>query len=66
MSKVRKEANGLCETLEVLRSPPAKFLDEEFIMQNALRLNVTRDDFEREHERQATMMRRGKSANTVL
>lgn len=66
MQKVRKQCNGLCETLQELKSPPAKFLEEEFLMQNALQLKVTRDDFEREHERQAVMLRRGKSANTVL
>lgn len=66
LQKVRKECCGLCETLMVLKSPPSKFLEEEFLMHNALRLNVTRDDFEREHERQAVMLRRGKSVNTVL
>lgn len=64
--KVRKQCNGLCETLQVLRSPPPKILEEEFLMHHALRLNITRDDFEREHERQAVILRRGKSANTVL
>lgn len=66
MPKVRKQCNGLCETLQELKTPPGKVLEEEFLMHNALRLNVTRDDFEREHERQAVMLRRGKSANTVL
>lgn len=66
IQKVRKQCNGLCETLQELKSPPPKILEEEFLMHNALRLNVTRDDFEREHERQAVMLRRGKSVNTVM
>lgn len=60
--KVRKECNGLCETLQVLRSPPPKILEEDFLMHNALRLNVSRDDFEKEHQRQAILIRKsGKS-----
>ena len=66
MQKVRKQCNGLCETLQELKSPPAKYLEEDFLMHHALKLNVTRDDFEREHERQVTLLRRGKSVNTVL
>lgn len=52
--KVRKQCNGLCETLEVLRSPSEKFLEEDFIIHNVLRLNLTIADFEIEHVRQKT------------
>lgn len=59
--KVRKSCNGLCETLEVLRSPPEKVMSREFIMNNIMRLNLTVDDFKIEHERQAMMHRKTKS-----
>ncbi|XP_055853331.1 TBC1 domain family member whacked [Episyrphus balteatus] len=50
--KIRKQCNGLIETLEVLKSPPEKVLEEEFILNNIQRLNLTVQDFEIEHTRQ--------------
>lgn len=60
-AKVRKQANGMCETITVLRSPPAKYLTEDFIMDRIMRLNLTVDDFKIEHERQATLYRKMKT-----
>jgi len=59
--KVRRACNGLCETLEVLRSPSPRILEEEFIMHHIVRLNLTVDDFKIEHERQALAYRKAKS-----
>ncbi|XP_055694923.1 TBC1 domain family member whacked [Lutzomyia longipalpis] len=59
---IRKVCNDLCETLEVLRSPPEKVLEENFMMHHVLNLNLSREDFEREHQRQAELRRRGKSS----
>lgn len=59
--KVRKQCNGMCETIGVLRSPPAKYLSEEYIMQRIMRLNLTIEDFKIEHDRQATLHRKTKS-----
>ena len=59
--KVRKACNGLCETLEVLRSPPSNILEEDFLMHHIIRLNLTVDDFKLEHERQAMAHRKAKS-----
>lgn len=56
--KTRKTCNGLCETLEVLRAPPARILEEEFIMHNIIRLNLTVEDFKIEHERQSLAHRK--------
>lgn len=50
--KVRKQCNGLCETLEVLRSPDEKYLEEDFILDNVQRLNLSVQDFQIEHTRQ--------------
>ncbi|XP_036327922.1 TBC1 domain family member whacked [Rhagoletis pomonella] len=50
--KVRKQCTGLCETLEVLRSPPEHVLEEEFIINNIQRLNLRVEDFQIEHTRQ--------------
>lgn len=60
-AKVRKQCNGMCETIAVLRSPPPKYLSEEFIMHHIMRLNLTVEDFKIEHERQATLHRKTKS-----
>lgn len=59
--KIRKSCNGLCETLEVLRSPQQKILSEDFMMHHITRLNLTVDDFKIEHERQALAHRKTKS-----
>lgn len=59
--KVRKTCKGLCETLEVLRSPPSYVLETGFIMHHILRINLTREDFEIEHEKQAKLHRKTKS-----
>ena len=58
--KVRKTCNGLCETLEVLRSPNEKYVEEEFIMQNIFRLNVTVEDFVAEHKKIEMLHRKAK------
>lgn len=60
-AKVRKSCNGMCETITVLRSPPPKYLTEDFLMHHIMRLNVTVEDFKIEHERQATLYRKTKS-----
>lgn len=56
--KVRKAANGQCETLEVLRNPPPKYLDEDFIMHHMFRLNITVEDLIHEHKRQEQQHRK--------
>ncbi|XP_058118967.1 TBC1 domain family member whacked [Anopheles ziemanni] len=58
--KVRSQCNGLCETLAVLRSPPKKFLEEDFIMHHIFRLNITIDDFHREHKKIEMLHRKAK------
>uniref|UniRef100_A0A182JR71 Rab-GAP TBC domain-containing protein n=1 Tax=Anopheles christyi TaxID=43041 RepID=A0A182JR71_9DIPT len=58
--KVRSQCNGLCETLAVLRSPPKKFLEEDFIMHHIFRLNITIEDFHREHKKQEMLHRKAK------
>uniref|UniRef100_A0A1Q3FIQ3 Putative ypt/rab gtpase activating protein n=1 Tax=Culex tarsalis TaxID=7177 RepID=A0A1Q3FIQ3_CULTA len=58
--KVRKQANGLCETLEVLRNPPKKYLEADFIMHHIFRLNITVEDFIHEHKKQEMLHRKSK------
>ncbi|KAL5274076.1 TBC1D10B family protein [Megaselia abdita] len=62
--KVRKQCNGLCETLEVLRSPDEKYLEEDFILDNIQRLNLSVQDFQIEHTRQRA--KRAKEAKLQL
>lgn len=59
--KVRKSSNGLCETLEVLRSPQPRILEEDFIINQIVRLNLTVEDFKIEDERQRMLYRKTKS-----
>lgn len=59
--KVRKLANGQCETLEMLRGINAKYLDEDFIMHHIFRLNITVEDMIAEHDRQKQLHRKTKS-----
>ena len=58
--KVRKQCNGLCETLEVLRSPQPKYVEVDFMMHHMYRLNITVEDFVSEHKRQETLHRKAK------
>jgi TBC1 domain family member 10 len=64
-TKIRKSCTDLCETLEVLRSPQARIVDEEFIMHHIFRLNITIDDFIYEHKKQETLHRKAKSLQTI-
>ncbi|KAI8129164.1 TBC1 domain family member 10A [Lucilia cuprina] len=56
--KIRKQCNGLCETLEVLRNPPDNVLDEDFIINHMQRLNLRVEDFQIEHTRQKIVLTR--------
>lgn len=60
--KVRKRCAGLCETLEVLRGPEARVLEEEYVVYHMERLSLTIEDFKVEHERQAAAHRKQKLA----
>jgi len=54
---VLKKCPTMCETLEVLRHPPQAIMDEEFIVYQMNRLNLTEEDFEYEHQRQVAKRR---------
>jgi len=60
--KVRKTANGQCETLELLRNIEPKYLDEEFIMHHIFRLNITVEDMISEHDKQKQLHRKVKGS----
>lgn len=59
--KVRKAANGQCETLETLRNVNPKYLEEDFIMHHIFRLNITVEDMIAEHDRQKMLHRKVKN-----
>lgn len=54
---VLKKCPTMCETLEVLRHPPQAVMDEEFVVYQMNRLNLTEEDFEYEHQRQVAKRR---------
>lgn len=64
--KVRKSCQGLCETLEVLRSPPPHILEEDYMVYHIEHLSLTIEDFKMEHERQANAHRKLKSSKLEL
>ncbi|CAD6221606.1 GSCOCG00011619001-RA-CDS [Cotesia congregata] len=41
------------ETLQVLRNPPPEIMEEEVLVYHILRLNLSEEDFEYEHQRQS-------------
>jgi hypothetical protein len=61
--KVRKQCNGLCETLEVLRNPNEKIVEENFLMENIYRLNITVEDFITEHKKIELQQKKAKVQN---
>uniref|UniRef100_U5EQ40 Putative ypt/rab gtpase activating protein n=1 Tax=Corethrella appendiculata TaxID=1370023 RepID=U5EQ40_9DIPT len=63
--KIRKQCHGLCETLEILRSPPEKYVSIEFLMHHIFRLNLTVDDFIIEHNKQELLHRKAANAKSL-
>ncbi|XP_063220448.1 TBC1 domain family member whacked [Bacillus rossius redtenbacheri] len=49
---VMKKCPTMYETLEVLRNPPQEIMEERFLVTQILRVNLTEEDFAREHKRQ--------------
>ncbi|KAL3270939.1 hypothetical protein HHI36_021444 [Cryptolaemus montrouzieri] len=62
-AKSRREAPGLCETLNVLRNPPEHILDEENLIINVSRLALNEKDFASEHQAQTLKMKAEKNSN---
>lgn len=54
---VLKKCPTMYETLEVLRNPPQAVMEEEFVVHQMNRLNLTEEDFEYEHQRQTAKRR---------
>ncbi|XP_071448826.1 TBC1 domain family member whacked [Hetaerina americana] len=51
-SDILRKCPTMYETLEMLRNLPSHVMEEEFIVHQIQRLNLTDEDFQREHERQ--------------
>lgn len=49
---ILKKCPTMYETLEVLRNPPPQILEEEFLIAQVLRLDISEEDFQREHAKQ--------------
>ncbi|XP_046980114.1 TBC1 domain family member whacked [Schistocerca americana] len=54
---VIKSCPTMYETLEVLRNPPIEVVEEEFMISQILRLNLSEEDFDYEHRRQLARRR---------
>lgn len=59
-SESRKKCPGLYETLQLLKKPPSNVMNEEYLIVNISRLNVTERDFEIEHMRQSLKLKKEK------
>lgn len=56
------ECPSMYETIEKLRHIPAEFMEEEFLVQECLRLPITERDMEREHQSQLAKWKAAKEA----
>jgi len=63
--KVRKSNKDLCDVLSLLRAPKEEIIEEEFIMQNIMRLNITVQDFIVEHKKIEMQMRKQQAQNLM-
>lgn len=49
---VRKKCPSMYETLDVLKHIPERIMQEDFLVQEVLKLNVSEEDMEKEHRKQ--------------
>ncbi|KAH1011003.1 hypothetical protein HUJ04_000446 [Dendroctonus ponderosae] len=63
-AKSRRNCPGLCETLARLRNPPEEILNEENLIYNINRLDITERDFQIEHQKQTKKIKLEKLAKT--
>lgn len=63
--KVRKNNKELCDTLSLLRHPKEEHIEEEFIMHNIMRLNITVEDFIVEHKKVEMQIRKQQQQNLM-
>nr|CAD7414896.1 unnamed protein product [Timema poppensis] len=63
---VLKKCPTMYETLEVLRNPPQAIMEEEFLINQMHRLNLTEEDFEYEHRRQMAKRRAAQLENKKI
>ncbi|XP_066249005.1 TBC1 domain family member whacked [Euwallacea similis] len=61
-AKSRRNCPGLCETLARLRNPPEELLNEETLIYNINRLDITERDFQIEHQKQSKIIKMEKQA----
>ena len=57
-----KKCPTMYETLEVLRNPPPEILEEEFLITQVLRLDISEEDFQREHAKQLKKRKASKNS----
>lgn len=63
--KSRKQCPALCETLSRLRNPPDDILQEENLIYNINRLDLTERDFQMEHQKQTKKMKIEQQTNNT-
>ncbi|XP_063989238.1 TBC1 domain family member whacked [Diachasmimorpha longicaudata] len=51
-SSLTKQCPTMYETLQLLRNPPPEIMEEEALVNQIMRLNLSEEDFEYEHQRQ--------------
>ncbi len=63
--RVRKSNKDLCDVLGLLKAPKDEFIEEEFIMHNILRINITVQDFIMEHKKVEMQIRKEQAQNLM-
>ncbi|KAK6640698.1 hypothetical protein RUM44_012395 [Polyplax serrata] len=57
-----KNCPTMYETLEVLRNPPPEILEEYFLIPHVIRLDISEEDFKKEHEKQLKKRKASKTS----
>lgn len=63
--RVRKSNKELCDVLGLLKAPKEEFIEEEFIMHNIMRINITVQDFIVEHKKVEMQIRKEQAQNLM-
>lgn len=63
--RVRKSNKELCDVLGLLKAPKEAFIEEDFIMHNIMRINITVQDFIVEHKKIEMQMRKEQAQNLM-
>lgn len=65
-TSVTKKCPTMYETLQILRNPPSEIMEEEVLVYEIHKLNITEEDFEYEHQKQILKKKNKERKNASL